>query len=89
MSVEQIDRLLAYRKQGKFANSPKEFQQVTGISDSLLNAISPYFKFPDWVKINLQIIKAIGLTILKKIKTTLKQKKKLYILTSMMQQKKN
>ncbi|MCZ8198109.1 MAG: helix-hairpin-helix domain-containing protein [Flavobacterium sp.] len=49
MTVEQIDRLLAFRKQGKFANSPKEFQQVTGISDSLLNAISPYFKFPDWV----------------------------------------
>jgi DNA uptake protein ComE-like DNA-binding protein len=49
MSVEQIDRLLAYRKQGKFANSAKEFQRVTGISDSLLIAISPYFKFPDWV----------------------------------------
>ena len=49
MSVEQIDRLLAFRKQGKFANSPEEFQKVTGISDSLLNAISPYFKFPDWV----------------------------------------
>lgn len=49
MTVEQIDRLLAFRKQGKFANSPQEFQQVTGISDSLLKAISPYFKFPDWV----------------------------------------
>lgn len=49
MTVEQIDRLLTFRKQGKFANSPKEFQQVTGISDSLLKAISPYFKFPDWV----------------------------------------
>jgi DNA uptake protein ComE-like DNA-binding protein len=49
MTVEQIDRLLAFRKQGKFANSPEEFQKVTGISDSLLNAISPYFKFPDWV----------------------------------------
>lgn len=49
MSVEQIDRLLAFRKQGKFANSPEEFQKVTGISDSLLNAISPYFKFPYWV----------------------------------------
>jgi len=49
MTVEQIDRLFAFRKQGKFANSPKEFQQVTGISDSLLNVISPYFKFPDWV----------------------------------------
>jgi len=50
MTVVQIDRLLAFRKQGKFANSPEEFQKVTGISDSLLNAISPYFKFPDWVK---------------------------------------
>lgn len=49
MKVDEIDRLLAYRKQGKFANSPEEFQKVTGISDSLLNAISPYFKFPDWV----------------------------------------
>ncbi len=49
MTVEQIDRLLAFRKQGKFANSAKEFQQVTGVSDSLLNEISPYFKFPDWV----------------------------------------
>jgi len=49
MTIEQIDRLLAFRKEGKFANSAKEFQQVTGISDSLLNVISPYFKFPDWV----------------------------------------
>lgn len=49
MTLAQIDRLLAYRKQGKFANSAQEFQKVTGISDSLLNAISPYFKFPDWV----------------------------------------
>jgi DNA uptake protein ComE-like DNA-binding protein len=49
MKVDEIDRLLAFRKQGKFANSPEEFQRVTGISDSLLNAISPYFKFPDWV----------------------------------------
>ena len=49
MKVDEIDRLLAFRKQGKFANSPEEFQQVTGISDSLLNTISPYFKFPDWI----------------------------------------
>ncbi len=49
MKVEEIDRLLAFRKLGKFANSAKEFQQVTKISDSLLNVISPYFKFPDWV----------------------------------------
>ena len=50
MSVAEIDRLLAFRKQNKFVNSAEEFQQVTKISDSLLKAISPYFKFPDWVK---------------------------------------
>ena len=49
MSVEQIDRLLAFRKQNKFVNSSKEFQAVTEVSDSLLNANSPYFKFPDGV----------------------------------------
>lgn len=50
MSVAEINRLLAYRKQNKFVNSAAEFQAVTKVSDSLLNAISPYFKFPDWVK---------------------------------------
>lgn len=50
MSTKEIDRLLAYRKQNKFVNSAEEFQQVTKISDSLLKEISPYFKFPDWVK---------------------------------------
>ena len=49
MSVLEIDRLLAYRKGNKYVNSPKEFQDITKVSDSLLNAISPYFKFPDWV----------------------------------------
>ncbi len=49
MTTAQIDRLFAFRKLGKFANSPKEFQAVTGISDSLLNAMVPNFKFPDWV----------------------------------------
>ncbi|SDZ98997.1 DNA uptake protein ComE [Flavobacterium gillisiae] len=50
MSVLEIDRLLDYRKENKYVNSAKEFQSVTQISDSLLNAIAPYFKFPDWVK---------------------------------------
>lgn len=49
MSSEEIDRLLQYRKQDKWANSTLQFQQVTKISDSLLNVISPYFKFPEWV----------------------------------------
>lgn len=49
MSVQEIDKLFEFRKTGKFVNSAKEFQAVTGISDSLLRLISPYFKFPDWV----------------------------------------
>lgn len=50
MSVEEIDRLHTYRAEDKYVNSATEFQQVTKVSDSLLNTISPYFKFPDWVK---------------------------------------
>lgn len=49
MSVSEIDRLLDFRKQNKYVNSAQEFQNVTKVSDSLLNVISPYFKFPDWV----------------------------------------
>lgn len=49
MSVEEIDRLLAYRKQNKWINSTEDFKKVTKVSDSLLAVISPYFKFPDWV----------------------------------------
>ena len=49
MSTEEIDRLLAFRKQDKWINSAKQFQQVTKVSDSLLAQISPYFKFPEWV----------------------------------------
>lgn len=50
MSTDEIDRLLAFRKEDKYVNSAEEFQKVTKVSDSLLNAISPYFKFPDWVQ---------------------------------------
>ncbi|CAM1350163.1 helix-hairpin-helix domain-containing protein [Tenacibaculum crassostreae] len=49
MSVEEIDRLLAFRKQNKWINSVEDFKSVTKVSDSLLAVISPYFKFPDWV----------------------------------------
>jgi len=49
MSNEEIDRLLAFRKENKWVNSKEQFQDVTKVSDSLLHAISPYFKFPEWV----------------------------------------
>ena len=50
MSTKEIDRLLAYRSKGLYINSTKQFQQVTKVSDSLLAAISPEFKFPDWIQ---------------------------------------
>ena len=49
MSVAEIDRLLNFRKTNKYVNSAQDFQKVTKVSDSLLNTMSPYFKFPDWV----------------------------------------
>jgi competence ComEA-like helix-hairpin-helix protein len=49
MTVDEIDRLFAFRKTGKYVNSTIEFQQVTKINDSLLAKIRPFFKFPEWV----------------------------------------
>ncbi|KIO52799.1 ComEA family DNA-binding protein [Flavobacterium hibernum] len=50
MSTQEIDRLLSFRKENKYVSSAEEFQGVTKISDSLLSAISPLFKFPDWIQ---------------------------------------
>ena len=77
MSLVEIDKLLAFRKTGEFINSRKEFQKVTTISDSLLNSISPYFKFPNWVverNQNMQLSTSRD--------TRLFAKKSKYILTS-------
>jgi DNA uptake protein ComE-like DNA-binding protein len=52
MSTQEIDRLFDFRKQNKWIKSVKEFQKVTGVSDSLLHTIKPYFKFPNWVHKN-------------------------------------
>ncbi|WP_010229581.1 ComEA family DNA-binding protein [Gillisia marina] len=55
MSVEEIDRLHDFRNTDRWVNSAEDFQTVTLVSDSLLNQISPYFKFPDWVKNTRQV----------------------------------
>ena len=55
LKVDEIDKLFAYRNSGKFVNSAKEFQKITGINDSLLGEISPYFKFPKWLNNKPQI----------------------------------
>ena len=71
MSLDAIDRLLAYRKTGKFVNSKRAFQKVTGISDVLLEKISPFFKFPDWViEVNRNKKKTPSEKVLTKITTT-------------------
>ena len=49
MSSDEIDRLLDYRKQNKWINSKEDFKKVTKVSDSFLDQISSYFKFPDWI----------------------------------------
>tara|TARA_R110002050_G_scaffold53118_2_gene120778 strand:- start:2869 stop:3738 length:870 start_codon:yes stop_codon:yes gene_type:complete len=49
MSNEEIDRFVGFRKQNKWINSAKQFQEVTKVSDSLLNIMAPFFKFPEWV----------------------------------------
>ncbi len=49
LSPEELDRLYAHRKNNKWINSVADFKKVTRVSDSLLQIISPLFKFPDWV----------------------------------------
>ena len=52
MSSKEIDRLLAFRKEGNFVSSPEEFQRVTGVSDSLMRVISPHFRFADFKRMH-------------------------------------
>lgn len=49
MTVEEIDRLHAFREEDKWVNSAEDFQRVTGIHDTVLERISKYFRFPEWV----------------------------------------
>lgn len=49
MSLSEIDKLLLFRENDQWVNSAEDFQKVTGVSDSLLQTIAPYFKFPEWV----------------------------------------
>ncbi|MEX0996092.1 MAG: helix-hairpin-helix domain-containing protein [Flavobacteriaceae bacterium] len=49
MSPEEIDRLHQFREKDQWINSIADFKRVTQVSDSLLDKISPRFRFPDWV----------------------------------------
>ncbi len=48
MSPGEIDRLHAFRENGRFVRDAAEFAQVTGVSDCLLSRISALFKFPEF-----------------------------------------
>jgi len=49
LSTKEIDRLLKHREGGKYINSSAQFQKISGVNDSLLALLEPYFKFPDWI----------------------------------------
>ena len=48
LSVEEIDRLLEFRKSGQWIKTTKHFQEVTLISDSLSAKLAQRFEFPDY-----------------------------------------
>jgi DNA uptake protein ComE-like DNA-binding protein len=68
MSVDEIDRLHDFRAEDKFVNSVEEFQKVTLVSNSLLNLISPSFKFPEWTKKSASKSSRIKQDIIEKLK---------------------
>ncbi|MGG5505491.1 MULTISPECIES: ComEA family DNA-binding protein [unclassified Myroides] len=45
LSVEEIDRLLAFRKKQQYVNSKEDFQRITAVSDEWIAKYSPYFVF--------------------------------------------
>jgi competence ComEA-like helix-hairpin-helix protein len=61
MSLEEIDKLKAYRDRGLWINNKEDFKKVTGVSQDWLDSIAPYFKFPDWLSqshSNLKTVKS-------------------------------
>ena len=46
INLQQLNKLKEYRKSGVFINSVQEFKNVTGVHDTLLVKLSPYFRFP-------------------------------------------
>ena len=47
LNEEQLYKLTAFRKTGAYVNSPEEFKEVTGIHDTLLVKLIPYFRFSE------------------------------------------
>ena len=50
MSLSEINKVQAYRKQGKYFNSKQEFKQISGMSDSLFSVLEPFINIPKYKK---------------------------------------
>lgn len=50
MTMTERDRLKQFRARGKWIRSAAQFKAVTGVSDSVLMGMQPYFKFPVWTQ---------------------------------------
>lgn len=46
LTTEEIDRIKAHRQNGKWINSPEEFQRITGVAPNWMEKYAPFFKFP-------------------------------------------
>ena len=60
MSMSEMDRLLVFRKKGKWCTSAEEFQRITKVSDSLLIVLTKRFKFPKHKKQTVQNTKKVA-----------------------------
>lgn len=49
LSPSELKKIQDFRAADKWINSAADFKAVTGVSDTLLAEISPYFQFPEWV----------------------------------------
>ena len=47
LSTRSIDRLTAFRKEGKYMQTASDFKRVSGINDSLFMLLKPFLKFPN------------------------------------------
>lgn len=46
IAVDAYDKLTHHRSQGEYINTLSEFQEITGVSDSLLEELQSVFRFP-------------------------------------------
>lgn len=49
MTPAGFDRLKEFREKDQWINSIADFKRVTQVPDSVLEKMSPFFKFPEWV----------------------------------------